>query len=301
MKDVGDVNYWYIDHEVRKLREEKGVEILESSEAYKEYAWVRKYFHKKPKEGYFFWIKKSMKNPLISCISISSKNLEQNLQNLIVIEKGVRVKLRGTCNVLASNLCSKHIAGGTIVLRKNATVEYLHVHSWGSKDHVESQYEFLLEKNAKLKYLYNLSSSPKNMKMRTTIKCFDGANADVKISISSNNCSVNLQDEIELLGKGSSGMISIRVVARNNSSVRALSSVTAEEEGKGHLDCRGLLLDNSSSIELIPKLSDRNKKAILTHEASIGRISEEELNYLRARGISKKKAIELIISGFLKT
>ena len=133
------------------------------------------------------------------------------------------------------------------------------------------------------------------------MKCLQGSSADVKILISSNNSNVLVHDEIELLGKGASGMVSIRAVARNKSSVRALSSITALEGGRGHLDCRGLLLDDSSSIELVPKLLDKNKKAILTHEASIGRISEEELNYLRARGISKQKAIELIVAGFLKT
>jgi len=300
MRDVGDVNYWYVDHEVRKVKKEKGVEILQSREAYEKYAWVRKYFERKPREGYFFWIKKSTKIPLVSCISISSKRLRQDLQNLVVIEKGVRVSLRGTCNALASNLCSRHIARGTLVLRENASLDYAHLHSWGNRDRVSSHYEFILERDAKLRYVYNLINPPRRIEMSAKVKCSHRSSVDAKFVISSDNSNVKLQDEIELLGKNSSGIVSIRAVARNKSRIVALSSIRAREEGRGHLDCRGLLLDDSASIELIPKLIDENEKAILTHEASIGRISEEELNYLRARGISKKKAIELIVSGFLR-
>ena len=237
----------------------------------------------------------------ISSISISSRKLEQRLQNLIIIGQGVRVSLRGTCIALASDLCSKHFASGTIVLRRNASVDYLHVHSWGNEDKVSSQYEFILEKGARLRYIYDLASPPRRLEMKTKVRCLRGSSADVKILISSNNSNVLVHDEVELLGKGASSMVSIRAVARNRGSVRALSSITALEDGKGHLDCRGLLLDDSSSIELVPKLLDKNKKAMLTHEASIGRISEAELNYLRARGISKQKAIKLIVAGFLKT
>jgi len=61
----------------------------------------------------------------------------------------------------------------------------------------------------------------------------------------------------------------------------------------------GLLLAEDSSINAIPELVNRNKDTSLTHEASIGKISEEILNYLRSRGLTEDQAIDLIVSGFL--
>ncbi len=61
----------------------------------------------------------------------------------------------------------------------------------------------------------------------------------------------------------------------------------------------GLLLDGNSSIDAVPELLNKNKDATLTHEASIGRISEEELSYLRSRGLTEDEAIGLIVTGFL--
>jgi Fe-S cluster assembly scaffold protein SufB len=61
-----------------------------------------------------------------------------------------------------------------------------------------------------------------------------------------------------------------------------------------------IVIDKNSKISLIPELICQNKKAQITHEASIGKISEEELNYLRMRGLTEDEAINLIVSGFLK-
>ena len=69
--------------------------------------------------------------------------------------------------------------------------------------------------------------------------------------------------------------------------------------GRGHLDCQGLVVGEKAMIRLVPSLVVKNKNALLTHEASIGKISEDELNYLRSRGLNKSEAIDLIVSGFL--
>jgi Fe-S cluster assembly scaffold protein SufB len=61
----------------------------------------------------------------------------------------------------------------------------------------------------------------------------------------------------------------------------------------------GLLLAEDSSINAIPELVNNHKDASLTHEASVGKISEEVLNYLRSRGLTEDQAIDLIVSGFL--
>ena len=61
----------------------------------------------------------------------------------------------------------------------------------------------------------------------------------------------------------------------------------------------GLLLSEKSSINSMPELYNKDMNAVLTHEASVGRISEEELNYLRSRGLTENETISLIVTGFL--
>ena len=63
--------------------------------------------------------------------------------------------------------------------------------------------------------------------------------------------------------------------------------------------CNGLLLGESGSIHAIPELVARDPRLELSHEASVGMISREELSYLMAAGIEEEKARSLIIEGFL--
>jgi len=90
------------------------------------------------------------------------------------------------------------------------------------------------------------------------------------------------------------------LAGRKNSKITAHSSIIATAPSKGHLDCQGLLVDKNSEISLIPELICHNKNAQITHEASIGRISEEQLSYLRMRGLKEEEAIDLIVAGFLE-
>jgi Fe-S cluster assembly scaffold protein SufB len=68
---------------------------------------------------------------------------------------------------------------------------------------------------------------------------------------------------------------------------------------RGHLECRGLLLDKEAYLEAIPELAVTKQGAELTHEAAVGRISEGEILYLMTRKLSRDQAVSLIIRGFM--
>jgi Fe-S cluster assembly scaffold protein SufB len=70
-------------------------------------------------------------------------------------------------------------------------------------------------------------------------------------------------------------------------------------ECKGHIECRGLVLDEESYLEAVPKLLVKKRGAELTHEAAIGKISEKEIVYLMTRKLSRDEAISLTIRGFM--
>ena len=302
MKNARNV-YTQINNKIPKICQIGGVEILPSQIAWEKYNWAKKYFQKKPREGYFIWVKKNISSSLLTCISITAQNIKQNLQNLLVIEKNLDVNLQGICNVQRKNLFGKHMAQGKIILKENSVLKYEHLHSWGQNDIVEPNYQFLLKKNSKLDYFYKTFQTPKKLKINTSLNLLQGASANLNIMVNSIRSNVEINDVLILKEKNSSGIIKLRLVGKENSQTTAHSQVKAEAESKGHLDCQGLLVDsekNNSIIKLIPELICQNKKAQITHEASIGKISEEELNYLRMRGLTEKEAIDLIVNGFLQ-
>ena len=68
---------------------------------------------------------------------------------------------------------------------------------------------------------------------------------------------------------------------------------------KGHIECKGLTLSKDSIITAVPVLESQTTDSELTHEASIGKISREQIEYLMARGFTEDEAISLIVRGFM--
>lgn len=300
MKNANNANFLQIDHKVENISQPEGTIILPSSKAWEGFLWVRKIFKEKPKEGYFIWVKKQSDKPLSTCLTISSPKTVQNLTNILVVEKNIKAKANVLCNAIKSNLCGTHKAKGKLILREGASLDYNHVHRWGEKDFVNPDYEFFLGKDAKLIYNYQNLLPPEKLNLITSIHNKENASAQMNIVVNGVNSKIGLKEEIFLEGKNSQGIMKLRLVGKKNSQIEAKSRVLALAEGNGHLDCQGLLVDEKSNISLSPEIVCKNRFAQITHEASLGRVSEEELNYLRMRGLNEKEAIDLIVSGFLQ-
>jgi len=71
-------------------------------------------------------------------------------------------------------------------------------------------------------------------------------------------------------------------------------------EVKGHLECRGLILEGKGIIHAVPELKGTLAGIDLYHEAAVGKIAEEEVEYLMARGLTRDEATATIVRGFLK-
>ena len=296
MKNVKNV-YHQLD-ELARIFEVKGVRILPIDEAWERYSKVRKYFEEKPKQGFFIWVKKQINFPISTCFEISKEKFRQEIANLMLIEKGIKVKAWMVCTALKKNLKCGHLVKGFTVLRKNSRLEIKHFHRWGTSDQIRMNYNFLLEKNSSVNYLFK-SLEPGNVEFNTFAELKAEAKFEKKVIIDSKNSNLNLNSTFVLKGKQSSAISTLRIVARNRSKVMGLNKLVGKEQSKGHLECQGLLIGKGAKIELVPSLRVEHPKALLTHEASIGRVSEAQLNYLRSRGLNEKEAIELLVTGFL--
>lgn len=299
MRNAKSALFLQVDHEIKEARSKRGIVVLPSPEAYEKLGWTRNYFEKKPSEGYFIWLKKQIDFPLITCVTIASPKTFQNLTNLLVIEKNIKAKANVVCNAAKNNLCGTHKAQGKLILREGSALTYNHLHKWGKKDFVSPDYEFVLEERSRLSYTYKNLFPPKNLRLKTTVISQKDSSCNLSFIINGFNSKIEIKDSIFLKGKGARGIVRLRLVGRKESQTKAISKIVAEEAGKGHLDCQGLLIDEDAEISLVPELVCQNRKAQITHEASIGKVSEEVLSYLRTRGLSEDEAIDLIVAGFL--
>jgi Fe-S cluster assembly scaffold protein SufB len=218
----------------------------------------------------------------------------------MVIEKGIKAKANVVCSALKMNLSGVHKARGKLILKEGASLSYNHVHKWGEKDNVFPDYEFILENNSSLEYNYLNMLPPEKLEIKNKIICGEKSSSNLNISVNGINSKIRIKEEVVLKGKDAQAVSRLKMVGRKKSDIVAESSIVAKERGRGHIDCQSLMIDKDSRISSIPLLVCENKDAQITHEASIGKVSEEQLNYLRARGLNEKQAVDLIVSGFLK-
>lgn len=302
MKNVGNVrgaNFLQINHEVRKMFAEEGVILMSSPEAYRKLEWTRKHFCQKPSEGYFIWVKKQTGRPISTCYAISSPEVFQNPLNLVIVEEGVRAEVYSVCNAVKPYLQGIHAGITKVILRKNSTLKMRSFHKWGEHDNVSTNLNFILEKGSAIFSFFKSLNPPKKFRIenKTVLDSFSSANFET--AVLSKNGDTEMYDSILLEGERSRGSIKLIMVSDKNSRIISHSKITATGAGRGHINCMGLMLSENSSINSMPELYNKNMNAILTHEAFIGRISEEELNYLRSRGLTEDEAVSLIVTGFL--
>ena len=296
---MSKIDFHLVDQKIKNISQTPGVVLLSSPEAWKKYPWTRKFFTKRPQLGYFLWAKKSPRVCLSSCISLASCGLKQELTNLIVVEPGVKARIMAACNALTKTLGGIHIGKSKVVVKEKGFLEIIHQHSWGGKDIVSAKIDFFVKKGASLNYVYKNLSTPKRLEMRSRIYLKERAKADSQIIIEAEESKIGIDETLLLKNQDAGGSLALRLVGKRKADIKAVSKIVAQDAGRGHLDCQGLLVDKKAKISLTPKLINKNHQALITHEASIGRIEKEKLEYLQSRGLSEEKAINLLVKGFL--
>ena len=99
-------------------------------------------------------------------------------------------------------------------------------------------------------------------------------------------------------GKNSSTKVSSRSIAQNNSSQEFVSNIEGNAECFGHVECDAIIMNNAK-VTSTPKIVANDINANLMHEATIGKIANDQLIKLMSLGLTEKEAEERIIQGFL--
>jgi hypothetical protein len=296
-----------------------GLEILSTAEALKRYSWLEDYSWKlvprdkdiytrevaeRPSQGYFLRAEKDAKItlPLQSCLFISKDKIRQNVHNIIIAEENAELNIITGCTVAHTVSEALHLGISEFYVKKNAKITFTMVHNWAGRVEVRPRSATLIEDNGVFISNYIMMTPVKSLQMYPTAYC-TGENSRAtfqSIIYAPGDSNIDVGSRIVFNGKGSRGDIISRAIATDDARIIAKGDLVGEAENiRGHLECRGLMLSDSSMIESIPELKARRKDIDLSHEAAVGKIAEEEIRYLMARGFSEDEAVGMIIRGFL--
>ncbi len=255
-------------------------------------------------QGYFIYAKKGQKStfPLQSCLFVNLPGMKQIVHNVIIAEEGAELDIVTGCTVHKTATKALHLGVSEFYVGKNARVSFTMVHNWEDDTSVRPRTGIVLEENAQFSNFYVVMSEVKNLQTNPNIKCV-GRNSSYygqTLIYAKGKSYFDTGATVHLTGEGSKAEIISRVLAVDEAHVIARGKIIGDgKDVTGHIDCSALILSDNSRVDSIPEIQARNPNVTLTHEASVGKIADNHIEYLMSRGLKEEEAINLIVSGFL--
>ena len=314
------IDYSVVLQAVQKAFKDK-IEVMNSREALGKYGWVKDYWWKivdagtdkytalaelKWDKGVFIRVREGQKVtlPLQACFFISRDGLNQNVHNLIVAEPYSEVQMITGCTAHRGVQSGLHVGVSEFYVGEGAKLTFTMVHNWAPDFNARPRTAALVEKGATFVSNYVCLRPVKSLQMYPVAYC-RGENSRARFSsilYGSGGSYFDVGAKVVLQARGARGEIVTRAIVSDRAHIYSRGFLAGEHEGsKAHLECRGLLLSDSASIHAVPELDGRVKETDLTHEAAVGKIAEEQILYLMARGFSESEAQSLIVRGFMDT
>jgi len=298
---------------------EPGIEVMAISQALEKYDWLKDYYWKampadKDKytshvdahksDGYFIRALPGSQTtfPVQACLYLARSRLVQDVHNIVIAEEGSELHIITGCAAAGGHEPGIHLGVSEFYIKKGAKVTYSMIHSWTPETNVRPRTSIIVEEDGLflsnyvvMKPALSIQSSPTAM--------LNGKNATVRfnsVMVATPGASIDEGPRVHLNAEGAKAEVVSRAITTGGSVVARGFIEGNHPDSKGHLECGGLIMgDNGGIIHAIPELKGVVAGVDLSHEAAVGKIAEEEIEYLMARGLSRDDATATIVRGFL--
>ncbi|HUD52685.1 Fe-S cluster assembly protein SufB [Parvibaculum sp.] len=265
-------------------------------------------------DGSFVYIPPGVRCPmeLSTYFRINEKQTGQFERTLIIADKGSYVSYLEGCTAPQRDENQLHAAVVELVAMDDAEIKYSTVQNWfpGDEDGKGGIYNFVTKRGdcrgarSKISWTQVETGSAVTWKYPSCILRGDDSRGEFySIAISNNYQQVDSGTKMIHLGRNTSSRIISKGIAagRSSNTYRGLVSVHKKAENvRNFTQCDSLLIGPRCSAHTVPYIESKNPTAILEHEATTSKISEEQLFYCRQRGVPEEEAVALIVNGFCR-
>lgn len=236
-------------------------------------------------------------------VIITKSGINDLVYNDFIIGDNVEVTILAGCAI--HNDCDNdttHSGIHTFKIGKNSKVKYVEKHfgcgTYERKSINTDTYAYIGENSEFIMDTTQVGGLDKAVR-KTYGNLVNNSSFIVKEKLlSANKESIKTIFNVLLNGENSKCNIESKSIAKNKSKQSFESTITGKNKCFGHVECNAILMDKAY-ITSLPKIISKTPEAILTHEASIGKISEDEIIKLMTLGLTEKQAEDEIIRGFL--
>lgn len=309
-------------HNMLKEVEDKGVIFLDTDSALRMYPeLVKEYFNTVvPYQdnkfsalngavwsgGSFIYVPKGVKldKPLQSYFRINSQGMGQFERTLIIVDEGADVHYVEGCTAPIYSSESLHAAVVEIIVKKGGRCRYSTVQNWSSNIVNLVTKRAYVEEDGQMEWIDGNIGSGVNMKYPACILAGKGAKGTcISIAVAGKDQFQDAGARMIHLAENTSSQIISKSICREGGKVNYRGTVHHSKEAinaRSFVQCDTLILDNISSSDTIPKNRCYNNQSIIEHEATVSKVSDEQLFYLMSRGLSKEQAMQMIVLGFIE-
>jgi Fe-S cluster assembly scaffold protein SufB len=297
---------------------QEGIEVMATSQALQKYDWVRDYLWKavavdadkytahvelNNADGYFMRALPGVKSvfPVQACLYLSKGRAIQDVHNIIIAEEGSELHIITGCST-AGREPGLHLGISEFFIKKGAKVTFTMIHSWSPETEVRPRTVAIVEQDALFMSNYIIMRPVHNLQAYPAARCV-GENATVRFNsviVATPGSKIDVGSRALLNARGAKTEMVARTISTGGDIISRGYIEANEPDTKGHLECRGLILGDRGTIHAIPEIKGTRAGVDLSHEAAVGKIAEEEVEYLMARGLTRDEATAAIIRGFLK-
>ena len=252
--------------------------------------------------GYFVRARKGAKisEPVQSCMFIKGHGAGQSIHNIVVVEEGAELHILGGCATAHEARDAAHLGITEYYVEKGGKLTFTMIHNWGDSTTVRPRSAGRVEAGGEFQNNYILLKPVGDLQMYPGIRLVgEGAVARFNsVIVAPEGSHVDSGNRIDLDAPHTRGEIISRVVTTGGEVINRGFIGASAAPAKGHLECKGLIL-GGGRMHAIPELDSNQDGVELSHEAAVGKIAQEEIEYLMARGLDEDEAAATIVRGFL--
>ncbi len=256
--------------------------------------------------GSFIYIPPNTKldRPLQSYFRINSKNMGQFERTLIVVDDNSDLHYIEGCTAPTYSDSSLHAAVVEIYVGKNSKCRYSTVQNWAPNVYNLVTKRAMVDENGTMEWIDGNIGSKVTMKYPCCVLKGDNSKGTcITISVASHGQEQDSGARMIHIGKNTESNIISKSIARNGGNATYRGKVLINSSATNsfsNVKCDTLILDEKSKSDTFPVNSCFNISSNIEHEATVSKISEDNLFYMMSRGISRDRAEELIVLGFLE-
>ncbi|MBI2208504.1 Fe-S cluster assembly protein SufB [Candidatus Woesearchaeota archaeon] len=310
-------------HKLKKEWEDKGVVFLDCDDALKKHPELfKKYFmtscvspslHKFAalhaavwSGGTFIYVPPNVKltTPLQAYFRMNAKRGGQFEHTLIIVDKNAECHYIEGCSAPQYNVNSLHAGCVEIHVAENARARYSSIENWSKNTYNLNTKRAVVQKDGVIEWINGNMGSKVTMLYPTSVLIGENAKSDfLGVAFAGKGQNQDTGTKVYHLAKNTKSTVRSKSISKNGgiTSYRGLIHIRNKAKNcKSHVECDALMIDNISKSNTFPYMDVKENDVDLGHEATVGRISDEQVFYLMSRGLSQEQASQMIVSGFIE-